>query len=101
MITLEQPSQASNPKLQRLFSILAKQKNATQVAKLMLDLCTPAELNALSERVHILQFLEHGLSYREIHAKTGASLTTIGRVARSLQHGYGGYRQLLTKEPKQ
>jgi TrpR-related protein YerC/YecD len=62
------------------------------------DICTPAELTALSERWQICQLLNDGLSYRDIHQKTGASLTTIGRVARFLQNEpYQGYVTLLKK----
>ena len=37
-----------------------------------------------------LNFL--GMAYREIHERTGVSVTTIGRVARFLAQGNGGYR---------
>jgi len=36
--------------------------------------------------------LEKGLPYREIQKLTGVSVTTIGRVARYLTAGNGGYR---------
>jgi TrpR-related protein YerC/YecD len=62
------------------------------------DLCTPAELIAISERWRICKALNDGLSYREIHAQTGASLTTISRVARFLKdEPYQGYVILLQK----
>jgi TrpR-related protein YerC/YecD len=64
------------------------------------DLCTPSELKALKERWRVCQLLSvEELSYREIHKITGASLTTIGRVARFLRdESYGGYRNILKKE---
>jgi uncharacterized protein YerC len=34
----------------------------------------------------------YALPYREIHDRTGVSVTTIGRVARCLDLGAGGYR---------
>lgn len=62
------------------------------------DLCTPCELSALSERWQICKDLHEGFSYREIHARLGASLTTIGRVARFLKdEPYQGYAGLLKK----
>ena len=63
----------------------------------LVDLCTPAELRALSERWHVAQILEEGtLSYRDIQAETGVSTTTIGRVARFLRdEPHGGYRAVL------
>jgi uncharacterized protein YerC len=63
------------------------------------DLCTPQEILALEERWLVCQYLHEGkLSHREIKALTGTSLTTIGRVARSLQQEpYQGYIKLFRK----
>ncbi len=68
-----------------------------QLSNFLKDLCTPAELRSLDERWKVCQLLaKENLSYREIHAITGASLTTIGRVARFLkEERYGGYRNIL------
>ena len=55
------------------------------------DLCTPAELQAMADRWAVVECLRRGLPYREIHRQTGVSVTTIGRVARYLAHGNGGY----------
>ena len=45
------------------------------------DLCTPAELQAMADRWAVVELLERGLPYREIHKQTGVSVTTISRVA--------------------
>jgi TrpR-related protein YerC/YecD len=55
------------------------------------DLCTPAELEALTDRWKVVPHVLRGMPYREIHAHTAVSITTIGRVARFLTHGNGGY----------
>ena len=55
------------------------------------DLCTPAELQALVDRWQVVGLLQQGLPYRRIHDMTGVSVTTIGRVARFLSDGFGGY----------
>ena len=55
------------------------------------DLCTPAELQAMADRWAVVEALQQGLPYREIHRLPGVSLTTIGRVARYLAAGAGGY----------
>jgi len=67
------------------------------VKDFLIDLCTPAELRALSERWHVAQILdEGGKSYRDIQAETGVSTTTIGRVARFLRdEPHGGYRAAI------
>ena len=61
------------------------------------DLCTPAELEALVDRWSVVAYLEDGLPYRKIHELTGVSVTTIGRVARFLSNGNGGYRTVLER----
>jgi TrpR-related protein YerC/YecD len=61
------------------------------------DLCTPAELEALADRWSVVAYLEAGLPYRKIHELTGVSVTTIGRVARFLSGGNGGYRVALER----
>ncbi len=55
------------------------------------DLCTPAELQALADRWAVVELLRENRPYREIHRLTGVSVTTIGRVARYLLAGNGGY----------
>jgi TrpR-related protein YerC/YecD len=61
------------------------------------DLCTPAELEALVDRWVVVKFLQDGLPYRKIHELTGVSVTTIGRVARFLTAGNGGYQTALKR----
>lgn len=55
------------------------------------DLCTPAELEAMTDRWRVVPLLLQGVPYREIHERTAVSVTTIGRVARTLERGAGGY----------
>ena len=62
------------------------------------DLCTPAELEAIVDRWRVAMLLDQGLPYREIHDRTGVSVTTIGRVARFISHGAGGYQQALATQ---
>ncbi|MDI7775194.1 YerC/YecD family TrpR-related protein [Asticcacaulis sp. EMRT-3] len=63
------------------------------------DLCTPSELRAFAERFKVARLLDEGqLSYREIALRTGASTTTITRVARYLRDmPHQGYRRVLDK----
>lgn len=72
------------------------------VKEFLTDLCTPAELRALTERWHVAQILEKtDKSYRDIQAETGVSTTTIGRVARFLRdEPHGGYRAVLNRKEK-
>jgi TrpR-related protein YerC/YecD len=61
------------------------------------DLCTPAELEAMVDRWRVAQLLEKGYSYRDIREMTEVSVTTVGRVARFLEQGTGGYRLVLDR----
>src|SRR5690625_4027067 len=59
------------------------------------DLCTPSEREALTDRWCVVPYLLDGVPYRDIHERTGVSITTIGRVARFLNEGNGGYQKAL------
>lgn len=74
-------------------------KNADECRSFLTDLCTPAEIKALSERWVIARLLHEGkASYRDISAITGASTTTVGRVARFLEkEPFHGYRLILER----
>lgn len=79
---------------------LRASKSVKEVENFLVDLCTPAEVRALSERWHVAKLLDNGeLSYRDIHAQTGVSTTTIGRVARFLnEEPHQGYRTILDRQ---
>jgi TrpR-related protein YerC/YecD len=74
-----------------LFGAVLTLRSVDECRSFFRDLCTPAELQALADRWAVVGLLREGKSYREIHAQTGVSVTTIGRVARYLSAGNGGY----------
>jgi len=82
-----------------LFRALSLIETVDEAKNFLIDLCTPSEIRAFSERWKVCQLLSCGnFSYRQIKEMTGASLTTIGRVARFLrEEKYGGYRKMLEK----
>jgi len=75
-----------------LFNAILTLESVEECRAFFHDLCTPAELQALADRWAVVGLLKDGLPYREIHKLTGVSLTTIGRVARCLLKGDGGYQ---------
>lgn len=81
----------------QLAQALTLMRTPQECLALLDDLCTPAELEAMADRWRVALLLEHGLPYREIHDRTGVSVTTIGRVARFLSRGAGGYRLALNR----
>ena len=74
-----------------LFNAVAVLRTADECRAFFRDLCTPAEIQAMADRWAAVDCLQRGLPYREIHRLTGVSVTTIGRVARFLAAGNGGY----------
>ena len=74
-----------------LYQAILTLKTAEECRAFFRDLCTPAELQALTDRWAVVELLRQALPYREIHRLTGVSVTTIGRVARYLVAGNGGY----------
>jgi TrpR-related protein YerC/YecD len=71
--------------------------SAAQVRAFLEDLCTPAELEAMSDRWKVVPLVAEGVPYREVHDRTLVSVTTIGRVARTLERGTGGYAAALKR----
>jgi TrpR-related protein YerC/YecD len=71
---------------------LLSMKGVAEMRSFLRDLCTPAELEALIDRWRVVPYLLQGVAYREIHDRTAVSVTTIGRVARFLSQGNGGYQ---------
>jgi len=80
-----------------LFQAVISLKSIGECRDFFRDLCTPAELQALVDRWQVVELLEQGLTYRQIHDATGVSVTTIGRVARFLTDGFGGYRTAIDR----
>ena len=74
-------------------------RDRQEMRRLLLDLCTPAEIRTLAERWHVARLLaETDMSYREIHDCTGVSTTTIVRVGRFLkQEPHKGYRSAIDR----
>lgn len=82
-----------------LFDAFAKLETGAEAARFLRDLATPGEIEAFAERWRIARMLDKGgYSYRDIAAATGASTTTIGRVARFLrEEAHQGYRLVLNR----
>jgi TrpR-related protein YerC/YecD len=76
----------------KLFAAVAALRTPEECRAFFRDLCTPAEIQAMADRWAVVEFLQKGLPYREIHRLTGVSVTTIGRVARFVVTGNGGYQ---------
>jgi TrpR-related protein YerC/YecD len=80
-----------------LSEALLSLETAQEIREFLEDLCTPAELEAMVDRWRVAQLLDQGYPYREIREMTEVSVTTIGRVARFMELGAGGYRTVLDR----
>ena len=70
---------------------LLSMSTVAEMRAFLRDLCTPAEIEAITDRWSVVPYIQQGLPYRQIHERTAVSITTIGRVARFLKSGNGGY----------
>lgn len=93
------PKKLSEKDESALYEAFLQMKTADELKRFMADLCTPGEIMAFSERWAIACLLKEGqMGYREIAAQTGASTTTVARVARFLnQENYQGYQLALER----
>ena len=94
------PPRDASATFRALARALAALGDPREVAAFLEDLCTPAELEAMADRWRVVPLLQKGVPYREIHERTGVSVTTIGRVARTLELGAGGYAAALRRQSR-
>lgn len=95
-LTERQEAQAEHSLYEAILSL----RTAQECGDFFRDLCTPAELQAMVDRWNVVRPLTEGMPYRKIHDVTGVSVTTIGRVARFLTNGNGGYQTALRRLKK-
>ena len=91
--------QSKDHDIDALARALLTLKTPQELRAFLDDLCTPSELRAFAERFRVARLLDEGqLSYRDISERTGASTTTVTRVARFLREmPHQGYRLVLDR----
>ncbi len=88
-------SYRKEPWFRALCDALLSCSSEEELADLLRDIGTLSELQAWGERLEVAKNLAKGLSYRDVAATTGASTTTVTRVAKFIENGPGGYRRYL------
>jgi TrpR-related protein YerC/YecD len=83
--------------MEDLFATVQGLESPDEAEHFLRDLCTLSELEAMAHRWEVVKLLDQGLPYQEISRQTGASTTTVTRVAHWLRHGEGGYRTALDR----
>lgn len=86
-----------NPAFKALCRAFTACKTEKEVANFLRDIGTLSELQAWSERLETAKELQKGLPYRMVSKKTGASTTTVTRVAVFLLGEFGGYKTVLKR----
>lgn len=88
-------SKLQDENLDYLFQAILSLQNIEECYDFFEDLCTVAEIKAMSQRLHVARMLRSHHIYSDIVEKTGASTATISRVNRSLHYGSEGYDAVL------
>ena len=70
-------------------------KSVEEVGTFLRDVTTLSEMKTMSERLEAATLLARGIPYREVSRRTGASTTTVTRVAQFLNGGEGGYKNFF------
>ena len=83
-----------------LFQAILKLETMEECYRFFEDLCTVAEIKALSQRVVVAKMLSDKRVYSDIVAATGASTATISRVNRSLIYGCDAYDMVFSRMEK-
>ncbi len=80
-----------------LFHAILSLHNLEECESFFKDLCTIAELKAMSQRLQVAKMLSEDVVYSDIVTKTGASTATISRVNRCLHYGAEGYQAIIPR----
>jgi len=88
-------SYRKEPWFRALCAAILSCQTEEELADFLRDIATLSELQDWSERLEVARQLARGLSYRQVAAATGASTTTVTRVAKFIENGPGGYRKVL------
>jgi TrpR-related protein YerC/YecD len=83
--------------LDDLVEALLAMRTSEELKRLLRDLCTLSELEALSHRWQTARLVDEGVPYHEIAERVPTSTATVTRVAQWLRHGAGGYQLALTR----
>ena len=86
-----------NSQTELLTRALLAVKTPQECERLLEDLCTIHEIQALAQRLEVARLLRQHITYQEIATATGASTATISRVNRCLTYGADGYTLVLDR----
>ena len=80
-----------------LYECLSKINSPDVFKKLLQDRCTYNEVDQMAQRLLCAKLLLKGYTYNQIIEITDISSATLSRVSRCIQHGSGGYVEVVGK----
>jgi TrpR-related protein YerC/YecD len=99
-VVREQSHQWASEEIRDLLKTVLRLETQEEAERFFRDLCTLSELEAMAHRWQVAKLVDQGLPYHEVSKRTGASTTTVTRVAHWLRHGEQGYRLALDRLAK-
>jgi TrpR-related protein YerC/YecD len=100
LMVVDPPHSWRTDEIEELLRAIVSLRTTDEAARFLRDLCTLAELEAMTHRWQAAGLVDEGLPYHEVARRTGASTTTVTRVAQWLRHGEGGYRLALDRRKR-
>jgi len=97
-MTPEQSHPWASPEIRELIETVVELQTSSEAERFLRDLCTLSELEAMAHRWQVARLVDEGLPYHEVSRRTGASTTTVTRVAHWLRHGEDGYRLAIDRQ---
>ena len=88
-------SPLKNETTEKLFRAILSLETVEDCYDFFDDLCTIKEVLDMAQRFETAIKLNEGKSYQQIAAEVGVSSATIGRVAKCLNYGTGGYKKAI------
>ena len=92
----DEATYGKEPRFKALVTAFLQCKSSAEMTQFLRDIATLSELHAFSERLEVARLLLQGKTYRTIAKQTGASTTTVTRVAAFLERPSSGYRIALS-----
>lgn len=90
-------SKIKDPNADYLFKAILELQSVEECYRFFEDLCTVAEIKAMSQRIVVAKMLSDHRVYSDIVSATGASTATISRVNRSLIYGCDAYDMVFSR----
>jgi TrpR-related protein YerC/YecD len=84
----------SNQDHTELFTIISKLTTLEETENFFVDLCSPSELDAFSQRIKSAKMLINGETYENIIKETGISSATLSRISKCVKQGKGYSKHL-------